>query len=110
MEGLHVVMEDIVRNGIFRVANVGLVGLYVSHLFYAGNALFMGEWDEETIRCLIRIINCFYIMVGLQLKLVKSNLLGVGVEFESCQALSLVIGCHAATFRLNTFESLLEKI
>nr|KAJ0199971.1 hypothetical protein LSAT_V11C600333230 [Lactuca sativa] len=45
--GLHVVMEDVIASGIFRGVRVGDTNLLLSHLFYADDALFMGDWDER---------------------------------------------------------------
>ena len=43
MEGLHVMMEDAVGNAVFRGVKIGPEDLHLSHLFYADDALFMGE-------------------------------------------------------------------
>lgn len=60
-ESLHVMMGDVVDNGLFRPSRVGDEGLIISHLFYADDAFFMGEWDNENVMGLIRLIKCFYI-------------------------------------------------
>ncbi|KAL4561029.1 hypothetical protein LXL04_033189 [Taraxacum kok-saghyz] len=42
MEGLHVLMEDVVPNRVFMGVKIGPDNLCVSHLFYADDALFFG--------------------------------------------------------------------
>nr|GEU53339.1 RNA-directed DNA polymerase, eukaryota, reverse transcriptase zinc-binding domain protein [Tanacetum cinerariifolium] len=49
MEGLHVAMEDVVEHGIFLDIRVGPGEACISHLFYADDAMFMGEWDAENV-------------------------------------------------------------
>lgn len=82
MEGLHVAMEDVVEQGLFRGARVGEEGYSLTHLFYADDALFMGEWDDRNIEYLIIIRNCFYLVFGLRINLHKSKLYGVGTSMQ----------------------------
>ncbi|GJY28735.1 RNA-directed DNA polymerase, partial [Tanacetum coccineum] len=49
IEGLHVAMEDAVEHGIFCDIRAGLGEARISHIFYADDAMFMGEWDAEII-------------------------------------------------------------
>lgn len=43
MEGLHVAMEAAKLKGIFKGINIPNCDISLSHLFYADDALFMGE-------------------------------------------------------------------
>lgn len=43
MEVLNVALKEVVPHGIFRGAVIGDGGLVLSHLFYADDALFLGE-------------------------------------------------------------------
>lgn len=97
MDGLHIILEDAVANGLFRAAKLRNLGIQVSHLFYVDDVLFMGEWDAKNITNLIRVIKCIYMMSGLQLNLSKSNLVGVGVESQTCEALSNLTGCNSTS-------------
>lgn len=94
MEGLHVAMEDAVVHGFFHGALVGEDGLVFSHLFMQ-MMLFLGEWDEENITNLVRILNCFYLVFGLKIKLQKSNLFEIGVLFVEVENLAVGTGCSA---------------
>ena len=43
MEGLHVAMEDAVDAGLYSPVRLDMDGFQISHLFYADDALFMGN-------------------------------------------------------------------
>lgn len=47
--------------GFFKGINVGDSTLMMSYLFYADDALFLGEWSKENIENLVHILNCFYL-------------------------------------------------
>ncbi|XP_042758072.1 secreted RxLR effector protein 78-like [Lactuca sativa] len=49
MEGLHIAMEDVVSEGVFRWAQLEPHDLAISHLFYADDAIFLGEWNENNV-------------------------------------------------------------
>ena len=65
---------------MFRGAPLGSDEVRISHLFYADDTIFLGEWDVSNIQNLIRILRCFYLVSGLNLSLIKSNLYRVGVN------------------------------
>lgn len=46
MEGLHIAMEDMVAHGVFCGVPLNSNDIRISHLFYADDALLLGEWDE----------------------------------------------------------------
>lgn len=46
MEGLHVVLEDVVSQGLFHGEVIENGVFVLSHIFYVGDDLFLGEWVE----------------------------------------------------------------
>ncbi|GJS46330.1 RNA-directed DNA polymerase, eukaryota, reverse transcriptase zinc-binding domain protein [Tanacetum coccineum] len=96
MEGLNVAMKDAVQHGLFRSAQIGNHDVKISHLFYADDAMFMGEWDEENINNLIIILKCFFFVSGLKINLHKSKLYGVGVMARDVEDRAIITGCAAA--------------
>ncbi|GKB84662.1 RNA-directed DNA polymerase, eukaryota, reverse transcriptase zinc-binding domain protein [Tanacetum coccineum] len=78
-EGLHILIEDAVQNSQFRGVTVGSLPIHMSHIFYADDAQFMGEWDRDNVESLIRLLNIFYLASRLQLNIQKSKLYGIGV-------------------------------
>ncbi|GJT92047.1 hypothetical protein Tco_1080892 [Tanacetum coccineum] len=96
MEGLHVAMDTAMDHGLFRGMSIGLNEYRLSHLLYGDDAIFLGEWDENNIKNLITILNCFYLVSGLRLNLSKSNLHGIGVTSHEVSRLANITGCAAA--------------
>ncbi|XP_023730233.1 uncharacterized protein LOC111877965 [Lactuca sativa] len=96
IEGLNVALEEVVSHGLFRGAMVDDGGLVLSHLFYADNALFLGEWDEQNIETLVAALNYFYLVSSLKLNLHKSNLYGIDLPFQRVEEMAGIIGCDLA--------------
>nr|GEU79588.1 RNA-directed DNA polymerase, eukaryota [Tanacetum cinerariifolium] len=85
------------RQGFFKGIKVsGQESANISHLFYADDAVFIGEWKEENFRNLVYILHCFYLASGLRINIHKCSLMGVGgVNFDEVCIRSSVIGCEA---------------
>nr|GEU95546.1 RNA-directed DNA polymerase, eukaryota, reverse transcriptase zinc-binding domain protein [Tanacetum cinerariifolium] len=124
MEGLHILIEDAVQNSQFRGVFMESPPIHMSHLFYADDAIFMGEWDRNNVGSLIRLLNIFYLASGLQLNLQKSKLYRIGVTNVNVQELARCICCEADSlpsvylglhvgermYRINSLRHLLESI
>ncbi|GJV40037.1 RNA-directed DNA polymerase, eukaryota [Tanacetum coccineum] len=92
MESLHLSVSRAVNEGLFK--GIRLHGsLSLSHLFYADDALFIGEWSDVNLRGIIYILKCFFLASGLQINIHKSQILGVGVPRSIVEAMALSIGC-----------------
>lgn len=71
MEALHVAVEEVIDAGFFKAAKIG--SLYVSHLLYEDDMLFIGECSRENIISIVRLLKCFYKVSVLKLNIHKSN-------------------------------------
>ena len=92
MESLHLSMVRASSNGMFR--GLCLNGfLSVSHLFYADDAMFIGEWSQDNLENVVKILQCFHVASGLSINIQKSNLLGVGVGRSEVVQAADKIGC-----------------
>lgn len=89
MEGLHAV-NDATSAGIFRAATVGT--LHISHLLFADDAIFLGEWSRKNVTAIVHLLQCFYRVSRLWINLHKSNLYGIGVQYSEVQQLALLTG------------------
>nr|GEZ58690.1 putative ribonuclease H protein At1g65750 family [Tanacetum cinerariifolium] len=85
---------------MIRAANDGLFKgirlhstLSLSHLFYADDTLFIGEWSDVNLQGIIYILKCFYLASGLQINISKSQVMGVGVSRSSVEDMAACIGC-----------------
>ncbi|GKC37450.1 putative RNA-directed DNA polymerase, eukaryota, reverse transcriptase zinc-binding domain protein [Tanacetum coccineum] len=124
MEGLHVAIEDVVDHGLFRALRVGSEEVLISHLFYADDAMLMGEWNEENITNLIVILDCFFLISGLKINLYKSKLYGVGVPMQDIENRAVITRCSSATIpfkylglpvgnnmnRSSNWENMIQKV
>ncbi|GJR38290.1 RNA-directed DNA polymerase, eukaryota [Tanacetum coccineum] len=92
MESLHLSFNRVVDEGLFK--GIQLPGsLSLSHLFYADDAMFIGEWSNENLSGIINILKSFFLASGLQINILKSQLLGVCVPHQVVEQAASLIGC-----------------
>ncbi|GKE14691.1 hypothetical protein Tco_1422268, partial [Tanacetum coccineum] len=65
----------------------------LSHLFYADDAVFIGEWSHSNLRGIMNILRCFSFLSGMSINIQKSHLLGVGIPDVSVTEAANSIGC-----------------
>ncbi|GJZ48022.1 RNA-directed DNA polymerase, eukaryota [Tanacetum coccineum] len=123
MEALHVSFTKAIEAGIFK----GLLlpgSISISHLFYADDAMFLGEWSADNIKGILNILKSFYLASGLRINISKSQLLGVGVSRGEVERAACSIGCSVMdnqfrylgvmigqrSSRINAWEDILLKI
>ncbi|GJV99434.1 RNA-directed DNA polymerase, eukaryota [Tanacetum coccineum] len=111
------VMGSILVNGSLtsefkfqRVLGAGLFkGVYIngsltlSHLFYADDVVFIGEWSESNIRTIVHVLKCFFLASGLKINLHKSKLMGIGVNSQIVSNGANTIGCSTFSTPFNYF-------
>ncbi|GJT23825.1 RNA-directed DNA polymerase, eukaryota, partial [Tanacetum coccineum] len=56
MESLHTSFQRVVEGGFFKGIKLNS-SLYMSHLFYADDVIFMGQWNQDNIDTLIRVLD-----------------------------------------------------
>ncbi|KAJ0897481.1 putative RNA-directed DNA polymerase [Helianthus annuus] len=98
LEALNVIMERAVDRGVFKGVSLPNGGPSISHLFYADDIVFIGEWSEENVLNLNRILRCFFLCSGLKVNLDKSTLFGAGVSEEHVVNMVSSIRCKAGEF------------
>nr|GFA73251.1 RNA-directed DNA polymerase, eukaryota, reverse transcriptase zinc-binding domain protein [Tanacetum cinerariifolium] len=83
-----------------RVVDAGLFNgikldssLQISHLFYADDTIFMGQWSQCNIDTIIRVLDVFYHATGLRINMNKSNLMGISVDSNKVKHAAVKIGC-----------------
>ncbi|GJW31107.1 RNA-directed DNA polymerase, eukaryota [Tanacetum coccineum] len=84
---LYRVIDAGIFNGIDRFLHL------LSHLFYADDAVFIGEWSQGNLKGIIHILRCFSLLSGLSINLRKSHLLGVGIPSSCVHEAATSIGC-----------------
>ncbi|GJZ47149.1 RNA-directed DNA polymerase, eukaryota [Tanacetum coccineum] len=91
MELLHISFSRAIADGFFN--GIKLKGPTISHIFYADDAIFIGEWSETNLKSIVTILNYFFLASGLKINIQKSQLLGVGVPRSSVAQAAAKIGC-----------------
>lgn len=98
MEGLNVAMKAACNKGLFRGQKIGVNGPCISHLFYADDAIFVGDGTRSNMRNLARILRCFHASSGLQVNFHKSTVFGIGASSSKVNTWSLLLGCMPGSF------------
>ncbi|GJT88993.1 RNA-directed DNA polymerase, eukaryota [Tanacetum coccineum] len=107
MESLHFSFSRAVNDGLFK--GLQLQGsVNISHLFYADDAMFIGEWSDSNLRGITSILKCFSLASGLNINIQKSQVMGVCWGFVLfCRACCWLIGCSVMN---NSFRYLGVKV
>ena len=94
MESLHIAFSNAMRHNWFSGLQIGASNpVVLSHLFYADDAIFIGEWSDSNLSNIIDILRCFYLASGLKINLTKSKILGIGVSDAVVGNMAARIGC-----------------
>lgn len=97
MEGLNVAMKAARDKGLYTGIHIPNSDCVISHLFYADDAIFVGEWSRRNIKNLARILRCFHVSSGLKVNFHKSKLFGLRSNPQETIRWSNVLGCEAGT-------------
>ncbi|GJU88692.1 putative ribonuclease H protein [Tanacetum coccineum] len=97
-EGLNVIVTEAVEKGIFRGVMMGTNKVLVSHIQYADDTIFFGEWNKENAKSLMCILKCFEEVFGLKVNYNKSKLYGIGVNEEEMMDMARWMGCGTGEF------------
>ncbi|GKD67592.1 hypothetical protein Tco_1321682 [Tanacetum coccineum] len=92
MESLHLSFQRVVDAGLF-VCNKLNHSVNLSHMFYADDAVFVGQWSDRNINTLIHVLDCFYRASGLRMNMRKSKIMGVHVEGGKVKHAASMLGC-----------------
>ncbi|GJZ99502.1 RNA-directed DNA polymerase, eukaryota [Tanacetum coccineum] len=85
MKSLHLLFSRAVEAGIFTGFRID-PSITLSHLFYADDAVFIGEWSHANLKGIMNILRCFSLLSGMSINIQKSHLLGVGDNMSSIKA------------------------
>ncbi|GJV48321.1 RNA-directed DNA polymerase, eukaryota [Tanacetum coccineum] len=82
MEALHMLIERAKTANLVHRIRLDMAGIVVSHLFYADDAIFLGEWSETNVNNIMLLLQCFFLASGLKINLGKCILMGVGANMN----------------------------
>ncbi|GJZ65153.1 RNA-directed DNA polymerase, eukaryota [Tanacetum coccineum] len=92
MESLHLSFQKVAHEGLFKGVIIGS-SLQLSHLFYADDVIFMGQWSDSNITTIVHVLKCFHQASGLRINLHKCKLVGVAVENDKVIRVAEKIRC-----------------
>ncbi|GJZ04783.1 RNA-directed DNA polymerase, eukaryota, reverse transcriptase zinc-binding domain protein [Tanacetum coccineum] len=52
----------------------------LAHMFYADDAIFVGQWSEMNMNTIVHDLDCFYRASGLRINMSKSKIIGIVVD------------------------------
>lgn len=95
VEAINAMMQEAKDKSIFKPFKVGKKDLEISHLQFADDAVFFGEWSTSNASNLLRLLKNFEAASGLKINLRKSRLIGVGVLPAEVQRVAIRLHCQA---------------
>ncbi|XP_071725952.1 uncharacterized mitochondrial protein AtMg01250-like [Rutidosis leptorrhynchoides] len=96
-EGLNILTKCAIANDQFRGICVGHDKIVVSHLQYADDTIFFGEWSKRNTKNISKLLKWFENISGLKVNLKKSNLYGIGVSKKDVEEMDNYIDCSAGS-------------
>nr|GEU38658.1 RNA-directed DNA polymerase, eukaryota [Tanacetum cinerariifolium] len=78
---------------MYQGINIGGDLVNLSHMFYADDAVFVGQWCESNITTLVHVLECFYKAFGLRINMSKSKIMGVNVDCDKVNRAAVRLGC-----------------
>ncbi|GKA98182.1 RNA-directed DNA polymerase, eukaryota [Tanacetum coccineum] len=96
MESLHIAFQRVEEAGMFKGIKLDN-STSVSHLFYADDAVFVGQWCDSNINTLVSVLECFNKASGLKINMSKSKLMGIHVDNGKIKGAALKLGCLSFT-------------
>ncbi|GJZ05684.1 RNA-directed DNA polymerase, eukaryota [Tanacetum coccineum] len=123
MESLHVSFNRVVDADLFHGISIGSL-MNISHLFYADDAIFVGEWSNYNLATIIQVLKCFNLASGLRINKHKSKLMGVCVHSELVEGAANQVGCSTLNSpftylgvlvggvmsRISTWEAIIQQV
>ncbi|XP_071713621.1 uncharacterized protein [Rutidosis leptorrhynchoides] len=94
-EGLNILTKMAVERGMYKGVEVGKDKVVISHLQYADDTIFFGEWSRRNARNLMYLLECFEWASGLKVNYNKSQLFGIGISNDNVEALASWCSCLA---------------
>lgn len=89
-------MKTAGEKNIFKGIKIPGKDIKISHMFYADDVLFVGEWCISNMNNLAQILQFFHIASGLKVNFNKSKVFGVGVSSSETSSGDKLLRCEAS--------------
>ncbi|XP_071713248.1 uncharacterized protein [Rutidosis leptorrhynchoides] len=97
-EVLNIMTKSATESDCFKGVEIGKDKVSISHLQYADDTIFIGEWSKRNVYNLQKLLKCFELASGLKVNFQKSFLYGVGVGIDELNHVAKRIGCQVGKF------------
>ncbi|KAM0071671.1 putative RNA-directed DNA polymerase [Helianthus debilis subsp. tardiflorus] len=101
MEVVSMFMNHMCNRGFFQGCKLPNDGPILSHLCYADDVLFIGEWSEDNLLALNRLLRWLSLVTGLKINRSKCKVYGVGVPRDEVLSFARVVNCEAGSLPLS---------
>jgi len=92
-EGLSVLVQQAIQNGLFESFLVGKDNVEVSHLQFVDDTLLVGSGGINHIHTM-KVVLCFFeLVLGLSINFVKIQLVGVAIEESMLGTYAKMLNC-----------------
>lgn len=71
MEGLNIAIQEACEKSLFHDIRLPKSDSNLSHPFYTDDALFIGDWSQNNLKNLARILWCFHVASALKLTFIN---------------------------------------
>ncbi|GJS71677.1 RNA-directed DNA polymerase, eukaryota, reverse transcriptase zinc-binding domain protein [Tanacetum coccineum] len=93
MESLHISFQRVVDASMFKGIALDS-SMQLSHMFYADDAVFVGQWNNLNIDTIIHVLKCFHRASGLCINMSKSKIMGIFVNEDRVKQAASKIRCE----------------
>ncbi|GKD04882.1 RNA-directed DNA polymerase, eukaryota, reverse transcriptase zinc-binding domain protein, partial [Tanacetum coccineum] len=100
VESLHLSFQKVVDAGLFTGVSLNS-SVHISHLLYADDVVFLGQWFDENLITIFYVLECFFHASGLRINLHKSKLLGLAVDNHTVHIAANNLGCLPLSLPFN---------
>nr|GFA91498.1 RNA-directed DNA polymerase, eukaryota [Tanacetum cinerariifolium] len=92
MKSLHLSFRRVEDASMFNGIKINS-SMTLSHMFYADDAIFMGQWSKRNVDTLMYMLKCFERASGLSINFSKSKFMGLAISIEKVEEVTRHIGC-----------------
>ncbi|XP_071687594.1 uncharacterized protein [Rutidosis leptorrhynchoides] len=99
-EGLNFLTKVAINNGLYKGVKIGNDSIPFSHLQYAVDTIFIGEWSTRNINNTMKLLKCYEEVSGLSINIAKCSLYGIGVLSTASETMASLLNCKNGSFPL----------
>nr|GEW73045.1 RNA-directed DNA polymerase, eukaryota [Tanacetum cinerariifolium] len=92
LESLHISFQRVLDVEMFKGITLSL-SLQLSYMFYADDAVFVGQWSDVNVDTIVHVLECFFRASGMRINMSKSKLMRIYVEEDKIELVASKIGC-----------------